>query len=62
MMKEIIGGYWLGALIAGAVLGLIPGIILFIIGVALALGELRKIQKAERQYENWRKNYPSYKY
>lgn len=62
IVKEIAGGFWLGALGAGAVLGLIPGIILFILGAMCAVGELVKEQQEEKQAASWRKNYPSYKY
>ena len=61
-MKEITGGLWLGALGAGAFLGLVPGLVLFGLGSLCALCELSRTQQAEKQAANWRKNYPSYKY
>ena len=61
-MKEVAGGLWLGALAAGALMGLIPGLVLFALGSVCALCELRQEWKAEEQTKNWRKNYPSYKY
>lgn len=61
-MKELMGGLWLGALIAGA-WGLWAGAIVLgalgaLAGAGSWYGELLK----ERQAESWRKNYPSYKY
>ena len=61
-MKEITGGLWLGALGAGAFLGLVPGLVLFSLGSLCALCELSRARQAEKQAANWRKNYPSYKY
>lgn len=61
-MKEITGGLWLGALGAGAFLGLVPGLVLFGLGSLCALCELSRVRQAEKQAANWRKNYPSYKY
>jgi len=61
-MKNIAGGLWLWALIAKALLGFIPALILFIIGAILAAYELARELQAERQAASWRKNYPSYKY
>lgn len=61
-MKEITGGLWLGALGAGAFLGLVPGLVLFGLGSLCALYELSRVRQAEKQVANWRKNYPSYKY
>ena len=62
IMKEVAGGLWLGALGAGAFLGIIPALVLFIAGSAFALGELGRERRAEKQAASWRKNYPSYKY
>lgn len=62
IVKEVTGGLWLGALGAGAFLGLIPGLILFSLGSLCALCELVKEQQAEQQAKSWRKNYPTYKY
>lgn len=61
-MKEITGGLWLGALGAGAFLGLVPGLVLFGLGSLCALYELSRVRQTEKQAANWRKNYPSYKY
>ena len=62
MMKEITGGLWLGALGAGAFLGIIPGLVLFGLGSLIALCKLSQERQAEKQAENWRKTYPTYKY
>ena len=61
-MKEVTGGLWLGALGAGAFLGLVPGLVLFGLGSLCALYELSRAWQAKKQAANWRKNYPSYKY
>lgn len=61
-MKEIAGGLWLGALCAGAFLGLIPALILFGLGAIIAGCELGRERQAEKRAASWRKNYPSYKY
>ena len=61
-MKEITGGLWLGALGAGAFLGIIPGLVLFGLGSLIALCKLSQERQAEKQAENWRKTYPTYKY
>lgn len=62
MMKEVAGGLWLGALGAGAFLGIIPGLVLFGLGSLIALCKLSQERQAEKQAENWRKTYPTYKY
>ena len=61
-MKEIMGGLWFAGLLAWALLGLIPGLILFGIGAAVGAGEAIKEHQAEQQAEAWRKSYPTYKY
>ena len=62
MMKEVAGGLWLGALGAGALLGFVPGLIMFVLGAIIAGCELVRELQAEKQAASWRKNYPSYKY
>ena len=61
-MKELMGGLWLGALVAGAMgFGLgaaILGVLGALAGLASWYGELLE----EKQAASWRKNYPSYKY
>jgi len=65
-MKEVGGGLWLGGLGAGALFGLVPAVVLFLLGTIIFLCELGKerqaARQAEEQAESWRKNYPSYKY
>lgn len=61
-MKEIAGGLWLGALCTGALLGFIPGMILFIIGTLFALCELEKEHLHDKRAANQWKNYPPYGY
>ena len=61
-MKEILGGCWFAGLLAWALLGLVPGLILFGIGCIAGAGELVKEKQAEVEENSWRKNYPSYKY
>ena len=61
-MKEIMGGCWLTGLLAWALLGTIPGIILIAIGCIAASWQLAKEKQAEIKAASWRKNYPSYKY
>ena len=61
-MKEIAGGCWFAGLLAWALMGLIPGLILICIGCIVASWQLVKEKQAEAAAESWRKNYPSYKY
>ena len=61
-MKEVAGGLWFAGLIALAITGLVPGLILIGIGVLAGAGELIKEKQAEAEEASWRKNYPSYKY
>lgn len=61
-MKEIMGGCWLAGLLAWVMLGLIPGLVLFGIGAVAGSWALIKEKEAEQAENNWRKNYPSYKY
>lgn len=62
MMKEIMGGLWFAGLVAWALFGLVPGIILIVLGAAAGAGELVKEQKAEATKQAWRKYYPPYRY
>lgn len=61
-MKEIMGGCWFGGLIVWATLGLVPGLILLVIGVAAGLGALYHEEQLERAEASWRKSYPPYRY
>lgn len=61
-MKEITGGCWFAALVAWAIMGLLPGIILIGIGCIAASWQLVKEKQAETKAESWRKNYPPYGY
>lgn len=61
-MKELMGGLWLGALIAGA-LGLWWGALgLGILGAVAGAASWYDEQLKEQRAASWRKNYPSYKY
>jgi len=61
-MKEIAGGMWFAGMLAWALLGFIPGIILISIGFIAASWQLVKEKQAEAAAESWRRNYPPYKY
>lgn len=61
-MKEIMGGCWFAGLVAWALLGLIPGLVLLGLGTLAGAGELVKESQAKQAEQSWRKNYPSYKY
>lgn len=62
MVKEIAGGSWLAGLVCWAILGIIPGLLLFFIGGIAASWELIKSKQAAANEESWRKNYPPYGY
>lgn len=61
-MKELMGGLWFAGLLAGALLGLVPALCLFLLGACAGAGELLKTRKAEQQAASWRKDYPPYGY
>lgn len=61
-MKEIMGGLWIAGLVALAVLGVVPGIVLILLGAGAGAGELAKEHKAAQQAKAWRKLYPPYGY
>ena len=61
-MKELMGGLWFAGLLAWALFGLLPGVILITLGAAVCIGELVKEQKAEAEQQAWRKYYPPYGY
>jgi len=61
-MKELMGGAWIAALVAGA-LGLWWGALgLGILGAVAGAASWYDEQLKERQAASWRKSYPSYKY
>ena len=62
MRNGIIGGLLLGGLLAGAILGLVPGAILMGIGGAIAALGAAEDAKKERNEESWLKCYPPYRY
>ena len=62
MKAGIRGGLMIGGLVAGALLGLLPGAILLGLGAVASCIAAIQEQKAEERAENWRKNYPSYRY
>ena len=62
MKLGIIGGLMLGGLVAGALLGVIPGLALYGLGAAAAGIAAAQERRAEKQADSWRRNYPSYKY
>lgn len=61
-MKEIMGGCMFGGLVAWAIMGLVPGLILIGIGVAAGSWELVKEHEQEKAEASWRKSYPPYGY
>lgn len=61
-MKEVMGGLWFAGLVAGALLGMLPAIILFILGAGAGAAELVKDHQAEQLRQSWRKTYPPYRY
>ena len=61
-MKEVMGGCWFSGLIAWALLGIVPAIILFAIGAGAGIAALYQEEKQEQAEASWRKQYPSYKY
>lgn len=61
-MKEIMGGLWFAGLVAGALLGILPAIILLILGAGAGAAELVKEHRAEQLAQSWRKAYPPYRY
>ena len=61
-MKEIAGGLWLASLVCWAILGIVPGILLFIAGILATSCELLKAKQAATRMNSWRKNYPPYRY
>lgn len=61
-MKELMGGLWFAGLVAWALLGLVPGLILIGIGIAAASWELVHELQAIKADKSWRKQYPPYGY
>lgn len=61
-MKELVGGLWFAGLVAWAVLGLVPGLVLMVLGGIAASCELLKEKQAAEAAANWRDNYPKYNY
>lgn len=61
-MKEIMGGCWFAGLLAWALLGLVPGLVLLGLGAIAGSWELIKEAEAEKAEASWRKNYPPYRY
>lgn len=62
MLLGIVGGLWFGSLVTGALLGILPAAILFLLGAAVCCIQLVQERQAEKRAASWRKNYPSYKY
>lgn len=62
MMVGIIGGLLCGGLVAGALLGLVPGAMLLGLGAVVGCAAATKERRAEKQAESWRNNYPPYGY
>lgn len=62
MRYGVIGGLFVGGLLADALFGLGPGTILIGIGAVIAaLGVAKDAKQAEAE-QSWRKSYPTYKY
>ena len=65
-MKEIIGGCWIAGILAMALLGIVPGLVLLLLGagagIVAGVMELLARKQKEEAEQAWRKNYPSYKY
>lgn len=62
MKVGIMGGFMFGGLVAGAVLGLVPGAILVGIGAVIGCWQLVQEKRAEAEQESWRAEYPPYGY
>jgi len=62
MKVGIIGGLLFGGLVAGAVLGLVPGAMLVGLGAVASCMAAVQERQATKAAERWRSNYPSYKY
>ena len=62
MGTGIVGGFLFGGLMAWALFGLVPGIILMALGAAASCFIECRNRQAAKQAESWRRNYPSYKY
>ena len=62
MKVGVRGGLMFGGLIAGALLGLLPGAILLGLGAVASCIAAAQEHLAEQQAASWRRNYPSYKY
>lgn len=61
-MNELMGGLWFAGLLAWALFGLVPGVILITLGAVACIGKLAKEQKAEAARQAWHKYYPPYGY
>lgn len=61
-MKEVAGGLWFAGLLAWALLGIVPGIILLLLGTGAASWKLGRELQAAKAAASWRKNYPPYGY
>lgn len=59
-MKEIMGGLWLAGLVAGALLGILPAAIFFILGAGAGAAAYHKEKKAASC--KLQDTYPTYKY
>lgn len=62
MRVGIVGGLLCGGLVAGALLGLVPGAMLLGLGAVVGCAAATKEKRAEKQAESWRDNYPPYGY
>jgi hypothetical protein len=61
-MKELMGGLWFAGLLAWALMGLMPGLVLLVLGAMTGAGELVRERQAEKQAASWRRTYPPYGY
>ena len=61
-MKELMGGLWFAGLLAWALMGLMPGLVLLGLGVIAGAGELVRERQTVKRAASWRRTYPPYGY
>ena len=61
-MKELMGGLWFAGLAAGALLGIVPVLILGALGTLTGAAAIWQEKLNERAANSWRAEYPKYRY